>query len=256
MIDLHCHYLPFVDDGAQSLEEALALARAAVANGIRHAALTPHVHPGRYENTLDSLRPGFEAFRRLLKSSGVPLEIHLAGEVRLLPESLELLARDQLPVLGRWDEFRVVLLEFPHEQIPAGSLKAIVYLRERGILPLIAHPERNKQVMQNFRRIEPFVKEGCLLQITAGSVGGMFGAPAQTTADRLLSAGWVTVMATDAHNLEHRPPVLAQGRRVIEHFYGAEAATLLTETNPGRILQIDPAAPPAMATPAAASIPG
>ena len=236
MIDLHCHYLPFVDDGADSLEEALALARAAVANGIRHAALTPHVHPGRYENTLSGLKPRFDAFCRLLDSAHVPLQLHLAGEVRLLPESLTLLDEHEVPMLGTWNDQRVMLLEFPHEQIPPGSLKAVAYLRERGVLPMIAHPERNKHVMNNWRLIEPFVHEGCLLQLTAGSVGGMFGVPAQRTADRLLAAGWVTVMATDAHNLEHRPPVLAQGRRVIEHFYGSDAARLLTEINPAKIL--------------------
>jgi protein-tyrosine phosphatase len=236
MIDLHCHYLPAVDDGAQSIDEAVALARAAVANGIRHAVLTPHVHPGRYENTFSSLMPRFEAFRALLAAAEVALDVRLGGEVRLLPESLALLAENELPYVGDWDGDKVVLLEFPPGQIPAGSLNAVAYLRARGVLPMIAHPERNKEVMRSWRRIAPFVKEGCLLQVTAASVCGMFGEAVRVTSEQLLAAGWVSVVATDAHNLEHRPPMLAEARRVIEQRYGAPAAALLTEGNPGRIV--------------------
>ena len=235
MIDLHCHYLPGIDDGAQTLDEALALARAAVANGIRQAVLTPHIHPGRYENILSSLQPRFEAFCAALQAAEIPLKVHLGGEVRLLPEMLGLLEEGELPTLGRWENNRVVLLEFPPDQIPVGSIKAVAYLRERGVIPMIAHPERNKDVMRNWRKMEPFAKEGCLLQLTSASVCGFFGKAVQETSERLLSAGWVTVLATDAHNLEHRPPVLAEGRRAIEARHGAEAAALLTEVNPALI---------------------
>ncbi|MBA2351776.1 MAG: capsular biosynthesis protein [Burkholderiales bacterium] len=235
MIDLHCHYLSAVDDGAQNAAEALALARASVANGITHAVLTPHVHPGRYENTLSSLTPRFAAFRNLLQSAQVPLVTRLGGEVRLSAESLELLAENELPFIGDWEGNKVVLLEFPPGQIPAGAINAVGYLRARGILPMIAHPERNKDVMRDWRKIEPFVKEGCLLQITAASVCGMFGEAIQATAEQVLAAGWVCVVATDAHNLEHRPPVLAEARAMVQQRYGDALATLLTEVNPGRI---------------------
>jgi len=236
MIDLHCHYLPAVDDGAQSLDEAVALARAAVANGIRHAVLTPHVHPGRYENTFSSLVPHFEAFSDMLVALEVPLRVQLGGEVRLVPESLTLLEENELPHVGDWNGDKVVLLEFPPGQIPVGSLNAVAYLRARGVLPMLAHPERNKDVMRSWRKIEPFVKEGCLLQVTAASVCGVFGEAVRVTAERLLAAGWVSVVATDAHNLEHRPPMLAEARQVIAQRHGAEAALQLTEGNPGRIV--------------------
>lgn len=230
-----------MDDGAQDAAEAVALARAAVANGISHAVLTPHVHPGRYENTLSSLTPHFEAFQELLRSAGVPLVIRLGGEVRLTAESLALLAENEMPSIGDWEGNKVVLLEFPAGQIPAGAINAVGFLLAKGMLPMIAHPERNKDVMRDWQKIEPFVKEGCLLQITAASVCGMFGNAPRLSAEELLAAGWVSVVATDAHNLKHRPPVLAEARAIIQKRYGATAAALLTLVNPGRIVGLAPA---------------
>lgn len=236
MIDLHCHYLPFVDDGAATLDEAVALATAAVANGIRHAVLTPHVYPGQWDNTATSLRAPFAAFHRMIETSGLPLGLSLGGEVRLLPECLEMAARGELPTLGGWDDDRVVLLEFPDSHVPAGADKATDFLRARGYRPMIAHPERNKDVMRDPRKLLPFLQQGCLVQLTAASVAGLFGAPALKSALQLLDAGVVTVIASDAHNLAHRPPRMAEARRAIVQRYGEAAAVLLTETNPGRVV--------------------
>jgi protein-tyrosine phosphatase len=243
VIDLHCHYLPFVDDGADSLEAAIALATASAVDGIRHAVLTPHVFPGQWDNTRSSLAAGFEAFRTALKTSNLPLEVTLGGEVRLLPESLELAERDELPTLGVWDGLRVVLLELPDAHIPAGTYNAVAYLMTRGYRPMIAHPERNKDVMRDPRRIMPLVKQGCLLQLTAASVTGQFGKPALKTSLALLDAGVVTAVASDAHNLTHRPPRMSMAREVLAVRYGVDAAMTLTEFNPGRIIGMLPDEP-------------
>ncbi|HMN79433.1 MAG TPA: hypothetical protein PKA20_05830 [Burkholderiaceae bacterium] len=237
MIDLHCHYLPGVDDGAQTMDEGLALARAAMDNGIREAVLTPHIHPGQFDNTRSTLEPVFFEFRQRLLEEGIALEVSLGSEVRLLPESMELLTRGELPILGQWGRQLALLVELPHEQVPAGSLEALCYLRRRGIMPVLAHPERNKDVMRDWRRLQPFVESGaCQLQLTAGSVIGAFGKPAQQTARALLDAGWVSLIATDAHNLRSRPPLLREAREAVTGWYGEEAAKLLTEVHPRRLL--------------------
>ncbi len=236
MIDLHCHYMPGVDDGADTLDDGLALAAAASADGIRHAVLTPHVFPGRWNNTASSLAAGFEAFRTALSTSGLAFDVSLGGEVHLLPESLELAERNELPTLGHWCGDRVLLLELPDAQIPVGTDKAVAFLRLRGYLPMIAHPERNKEVMRDWRKVLPLVAQGCLLQLTAASVAGLFGPKALASALQLLDAGVVTVIASDAHNLEHRPPRMRAARSAIAARYGESAAALLTETNPGTIL--------------------
>lgn len=236
MIDLHCHFLPGVDDGARTLKEALALSAASVANGIAHAVVTPHVHPGIFENRLSTLLPVFVEYQKALKEAGIGLEVSLGGEVRLHPDAFDLLAADDLPVIGKLDGDRIVLLEFPDSQIPAGALAACRAFADRGVRLLIAHPERNKEVMHRPGRIKPFVDAGCLLQLTAASVIGRFGKLALDTAHRLLSAGLVAAVATDSHNLAHRPPVLREAREAITRLYGSDLACRLTEELPAAIV--------------------
>jgi protein-tyrosine phosphatase len=251
LIDLHCHYLPFVDDGPDSVQQAVQLVALSLSRGISHAVLTPHVYPGIWDNTLEALQPKFDAFVRLLAQSGLPLSLTLGGEVRLHPECLEMATRGTLPTLGTWEGDRVVLLELPDGNVPVGAEAAVSFLRARGYRPMIAHPERNKDVMADYRRMKPFVDAGCLLQITAASVIGGFGANAQRAALQLLDTGAVTVIATDAHNLAHRPPLLAEARGALLARYGAEVAEALTLTTPARILGIPvearPDTPPAEA---------
>lgn len=236
MIDLHAHLLPGVDDGAQTLDEALMLAQCAANDGIRVLALTPHVHPGRYNNDRPSLQARFEAFRAAIEGAGIPLEIRLAGEVRLGFEALSLLLEERIPFLGTVDGYRVMLLEFPHQGIPVGTEQFIEKMLKLRVRPLIAHPERNKSVMQDPLRLGTFLDAGCWLQLTAGSLAGRFGQPAQKTAEYILRQGWAQVIATDAHNLDHRPPLLAEGARAAAVIVGEKRAKAMVSDFPAQIL--------------------
>jgi protein-tyrosine phosphatase len=241
MIDLHCHYLPFVDDGANSVAEAMELAASAVANGITHAVLTPHVYAGRWENTAVSLAAPFEAFRTMLNSSALPLQLSLGAEVHLLPETLEWARAGLLPALGQWEGANVLLLELPDSHIPAGTLNAVAFLRSLNFVPMLAHPERNKDVMADPRRLKSLVDAGCLVQITAASVIGAFGARAQQCAWQLLEVGCVTAIASDAHNLKHRPPRMWEAREAVAQRLGKDLADRLTNSNPARIVGLSQA---------------
>ena len=236
MIDLHCHYLPGIDDGAQTLEEALDLARAALASGIRTAVMTPHVHPGRYENSAPSIRRLCAAFQRVLVHRDIPLDIRCGGEVRISADILPMLERDQIPFLGTLEGYRVMLLEFPHSHLILGADKLVAWLLARRIRPLIAHPERNKDVMRQVDKVRPFVEMGCMLQLTGASVTGQFGKPAQECAMALIERGWATVVATDAHNLKHRPPSLDLAYQALVKIGGQTFAQDLTERMPARII--------------------
>ncbi len=237
MVDLHCHYLPAVDDGARTLEESLALARAAVANGITTAVLTPHIHPGRYRNTLSTLKAELVTFRAALGEAQVSLATLLGGEVRLTAESLRLLDAGELPILGTHHRRLVVLLEFPHDHLPVGALAAVRHLRKRGIVALIAHPERNRDIMRDWRRLEPFITDqGALAQVTAASLCGEFGKLAREAARRLVAERLVRVVASDAHNLAHRPPMMREARAVLVEEFGERVAQRLTLTHPERIV--------------------
>ncbi len=236
MIDLHCHLLPGIDDGPDTLEESIALARLAVKNGISHAVVTPHIHPGRYTNQRTNLQPHLEAFRSALAQKEIPLQLNLGGEVRLSMESLDLIRQNEVPILGRENGFDIILLEFPHGHILPGSDKLVRHLLERNIRPMIAHPERNKDVLRSLDKILPFLEAGCLLQVTAGSVAGEFGKPAQRRAFEMLERGWVTVLASDAHNIRWRPPELEPGRAAAAQIVGDAAASALVRERPKSIL--------------------
>jgi len=236
LVDIHCHLLPWIDDGAQDLQAGLGLAKASVIGRITTSILTPHVFPGRFDNQLETLRPEFDAFRRAIDSAGIGLTVHLGGEVHLTPESLEMAVDGRAPMLGGWQGARVMLLEFPDGHIPVGAINAVRWLMRAGIVPMIAHPERNKAVMRSPDAIEPFVREGCLLQLTAASVCGGFGRRCFDTAHELLRREQVTAVATDAHNLRFRPPVLIDAWCALRDTYDADLASLLCATQPAAIV--------------------
>ena len=240
MIDLHCHYLPGIDDGAQTLEESLDLARAAVAAGITTAVMTPHVHPGRYENNGSSIARLCAAFQRVLAHKQIPLEIRPGGEVRISADIIQMVEDEEIPFLGYADGYRIMLLEFPHSHLLLGADKLVRWLLARRIKPLIAHPERNKEVMRSVDKIAPFVESGCLLQLTGGSIIGQFGKPAQECARVLLERGWVSVVATDAHNLQHRPPNLDLARAALVELGGEALARRLTQDTPAKLIGDEP----------------
>ena len=237
MIDLHCHFLPGIDDGAQSLADGLALAQAAAADGITYSVLTPHIHPGRYENTRSSIEQAFRAFRLALRRAHIPLHVGMAAEVRLSPELVALLSANEVPFLGELDGYRIMLLEFPHTQITPGADKLIQRLLKQRIRPLIAHPERNQDVIRDLSKIEPFVEMGCFLQITAGALVGHFGQAPRRRAMQLLEFDIFKVLATDAHNLDGRRPALRAGMEAAARVIGPQAAHDLVHRNPRMILR-------------------
>ncbi|MDO6512871.1 tyrosine-protein phosphatase [Neptuniibacter sp. 2_MG-2023] len=238
MIDLHCHLLPGIDDGASSMEEALSLARIAADDGITHIVLTPHVHPGRYNNNVQSIKPIFEQFQTALVENDINLSVKAAGEVRLSAEVLAMFANNQLPFLGVWEDKKVMLLELPHSHVPPGSEKLVKWLLDRGVLPMIAHPERNKGIMSDVTKLTPFIELGCLFQLTAMSVSGGFGVEAKRLSDQMLMNGWVTIIASDGHNSDHRPPVLSKAVSAAAELIGDVEARRLVWGNPARIIGV------------------
>jgi protein-tyrosine phosphatase len=235
MVDLHCHFLPAVDDGAESLDEGVALVRAAYANGISRILLTPHIHAGRYDNTRSSLTTRFEAFRRALRAAELPVELALAAEVRCNDEMIGLIERDELPFLLGAHGNKTLLLEMPHSHVPPGVDQLVRWLRKRNIRPLLAHPERNKEFIAYPHRVADLCKAGCLTQVTAAAVIGRFGEKAQATAQWLLDNDLVSVIATDAHNLQHRPPLLREAAHWVAERYGVEHAWRLVGAAPAAL---------------------
>jgi len=236
MIDIHCHLLPGIDDGAVTIEQSVALARHAVADGITHMVLTPHIQPGVYDNDLHSIKQAFDLFQSALIAHGVALNVAMAAEVRICPEILSMLESGTLPLFVGCDGQKTMLLELPHSHVPPGTDQIIRWLMAQGIVVLIAHPERNKDLMRKVSKIESLVDLGCKLQITAGSVAGRFGEQPRSVAEHILKQGWCELLASDAHNLIHRPPQLSDGEKAAATIIGKEEAAKLVRHAPMRIV--------------------
>ena len=237
MIDIHCHLLPGIDDGAQDKETALQMIRLAVDDGTETMVFTPHIHPGRYENTRKNIQQSLQAFQHDLRDADINIQTAAAAEIRISPEIPVMVKNEQLPYIGERDGKRIFLLEFPHSHIPPGSDKLVEWLLVNDIRPMIVHPERNKDVIRDLGRIWPYVSAGCLLQLTAGSVSGQFGEPVRTRSVEMLEKGWVFALASDAHNTDYRPPLLQAGRDAAANVIGEEEASRLVGDNPWSIVK-------------------
>ena len=235
MIDIHCHLLPGIDDGPPTLEAAMALAKALADDGVETVVCTPHVFPGRFENRRSSIADEFENFSTVMAQSGIALKLMWAGEVRLTPEVLDLLARDEVPFLGRMWGRRTLLLEMPDGQIPIGADRFVSHLMTLGIRPVLVHPERNRAVMDKPERLRPLMERGCFTQVTAASVTGHFGERAQLAVEYLLANGWVHAVASDAHNLDGRRPRMSEAARWLGKRHGERVARELTVLGPAAL---------------------
>jgi len=235
MIDLHCHFFPGIDDGPKELSDSIALAKLAVENGITHSVVTPHITPGRYDNDLFTISTAYHAFKQVLVENEIDLNIGMAAEVRLGPEIFILFEEQRLPYLGEFEGKKVLLLEFPHDHIPHGSDKMVKWLFDHNIIPMIAHPERNRDILVKISKLKPFVEAGCLLQLTASSLVGNFGPETEKCARTMLKKGWVTILASDAHNLHKRLPEIEPGRAVVEEMLGKEKSWKMVNDIPWEI---------------------
>ena len=212
LVDIHSHILPGIDDGSPDLDSSLGLAEAAVADGITHALMTPHTLNGKYLNHKKDVIKETADFQKALKENNIPLTIFPSQEVRLngnLPQAL-----DDDDILFCDEDGRYMLLEFPSEDVPTYAKDMTFKLLGRGITPIIVHPER----------LQEFIEQGCLTQITASSYVGVFGKEIEKLADRFVEAGQVATFASDAHTLPKRESRMHDAYEKLEKTQGLDVA--------------------------------
>ncbi len=233
VIDLHSHILPGIDDGAPDLATALAMARAMVADGVTCVACTPHILPGLYQNTGADIRARVDALRLALADAGIPLEIVTGSDNHVVPSFVRDIERGHLLTLA---DTRYVLVEPPHHIMPPQLEFLFSNLLGAGYVPVLTHPERLTWINQQYDVVQRLAGNGVWMQITAGSLLGAFGRSAQRWSERMLDEGIVHILASDAHDLERRPPVLGRARAAAAKRVGAIEASHLVETRPRGIL--------------------
>lgn len=255
MIDLHCHILPGIDDGAPDLETALQMARIAVADGITVTACTPHMMPGCYDNTSEGVRADVVALQGELDAAGIPLRLVTGADVHLVPGLAAGLRDGSKLTLA---DTRYFLFEPPHNTAPPRMADAVFDCMAAGFHPLITHPERLRWIEEHYDLMVQLAQAGAWMQLTAGSVTGRFGKRTQYWAERMLDDGIVHILATDAHNLRNRVPVLSEAVQAVSQRLGAQAAQDMVLTRPLAVLEnaLPASLPPAVGIPRQASRPG
>ena len=251
MIDLHCHMLPSIDDGAADLEVALEMARLAVADGITVTACTPHIMPGVYGNTGPQIRAAIGDFSLALDKAGIKLRLVPGADVHLATDLVAGLRNGQVLTLN---DSRYFLFEPPHHVMPPRLEHAVFDIMTAGYQPVLTHPERLTWIEDHYDVMERLAHAGVWMQITCGSVTGRFGRRPQYWADRMIEEGLVHILATDAHNLRNRSPSMAKSRDMVAERLGEEEALNMVLVRPQGILDnVDPDTlpPPVRGTPAA-----
>jgi len=233
-VDLHCHMLPGIDDGSKNLEQSLAMARLAVADGIRAAVMTPHHLNGVYTNRSADILSAVSTLREALIANGIGLKILPGSELHLVPELPDELAAGHALTLG--NQNRAVLVELPVHTVPMGSELILEQILGLGYTPIIAHPERNSQLRRDPEILAEWVAMGCLGQVTAQSCTGQFGPQVQESARYMVSRGLIHVMASDAHRDRRRIPQLSTGRAQLVEWANERTAELLTEVFPQALI--------------------
>lgn len=238
MIDLHTHILPGVDDGPVTLDEAVAMCRAAAEHGTTGIVATPHQNHDHWPNLdMTLLKQRFDLLRGHVDGL---VELHLGAEIAVSSELLDLLNHQDRGGLATLGETDWLLLEFPPYPVGPSPREIVHEVLTMGFKPLLAHVERVPMLSEDLDLLAILVDLGARTQITADSLSGAWGPRAQRRSTDILAAGLGHVLASDAHNLTSRPPDLHLGRSWVDQTAGAAAAELLTTTNPRAVMDNAP----------------
>ena len=240
MIDIHCHILPDLDDGADSLDEALEMARLAAYGGITDIVATPHFRgePEALEMK-EEIDRRYLQLREALEHWHIPVRLHQGAEILCTPQTPRLAHEGRLPTLGGT---RYVLTEFYFNESFGFMDSCLRQVASAGYIPVVAHPERYDAVQWDPERLWVWEERGFVFQLNKGSVLGTLGSRAEQAAHELLELGLAHLFASDAHNCDRRTPIMDGLYRWTEEFCDPECAYMLLKENPSRILKGEPIA--------------
>lgn len=220
-VDIHCHLIPGIDDGARDWTQSLAMAQMAVADGIQTIICTPHQLGSFAHNRGAEIRRRTTRLQQLLQEHQVPLRVLPGGDVRVEADMISQIRSGEVLTLG--DRGVHVLLELPHElYFPLDDV--LQRLHQLGMQGILSHPERNQGLLHDWSIAEALVDQGCLMQITAGSLHGAFGPASQKLALWMLDYELAHFIASDAHGHLSRRPLLRRAYDLAKERCGVETA--------------------------------
>jgi protein-tyrosine phosphatase len=231
MIDIHSHVLWGLDDGPAAIEHSIAMIQAAAESGTTDIVATPHLNAEyAYQVELTD-----EKIRELCEKTGGIVRIHRGCEFHLNFDNLDHLLESPRTYTISGKQY--LLLECPDQHVGKHAESILSRLLDSGIVPVIAHPERNPVLQQDPSRLEKWVDLGCLAQVTSLSFTGIFGRSAAAASIRLFERGLVHVIASDSHDPEYRHARLDKARAAVSVAYGEDAAEILFVDNPRCIIE-------------------
>lgn len=228
MIDMHTHLLFGVDDGPKTIEESIRIVEKAVQEGITDMIATPHAYSPHFHVSCEEVESQIKLLSDVLQAGGYPVNLHAGQEVRICENLVEKWRANEVLTLAK---SRYLLLELPSQSVPPYAVNTIQALLEEGIIPIIAHPERNRAIAEKPERLERLVRHGALAQITGGSLSGHFGKNVQKLSLQLVEANLIHTYGSDIHNLKTRPLLFNEGLRHLEKKNQSDMVEILLENN-------------------------
>lgn len=226
MIDIHSHILPGIDDGAKTIKDSIEMAKVAVNEGISTIIATPHHRNNQFNNLKTSILTNVNELNTAFKQENIPLTVLPGQEVRIYGEVLEDYYKEEILTLNHT---KYLFIEFPSSSVPRYSERLLYELQTVGIIPIIVHPERNKELQEKPDLLYKLVKNGALTQVTASSVAGYFGKNVKKFSEQLIEYNLTHFIASDAHNIKNRSFKMLEAIEVIEENFGLDFIYLFQE---------------------------
>lgn len=224
LVDLHCHILPGMDDGPQTMGESLEMVQDAVREGIRTIVATPHFIVGEIEYDLDFIKEQVKLLQTKIHEKGLECKILTGSEVYICPELVQVLEKGKLVTIN---ETSYVLVEFPAMEVAEYSIEIVRDLILRGYRPIIAHPERNETLSNHVEVMQRLVDMGCYFQVNSSSIVGKHGSRTQKFAIEMVKKGLVNFISSDGHSMNRRPIRLAEAFATLDRLTRLDISSYL-----------------------------
>jgi len=225
MIDIHCHILPGVDDGAKNVEDSITMAKEAAKEGIHTIVATPHLN-NQYDNRKVEIREKVEELNLNLQAANINVKILPGQEPRIFGEILADFEKGDIQTLN---DSQYLFIEFPSSHVPRYTEKLLFDLQVKGLTPIIVHPERNAELIERPDVLYNLVEKGALTQVTASSLCGYFGKKIKNFSIQLIENNLTHFIASDAHNVINRSFKMEEAFEFIESKFGTDYVYLFKE---------------------------
>lgn len=228
MIDIHSHILPGIDDGAKTEADSIAMAKAAVNEGISAIVATPHHLNGSFNNTRENILTYTIIINNLFEQENIPLKVIPGQETRINGDMIADLEKGELLTINH---SKYLFVELPSNHVPQYTGQMLFDIQVAGYIPVIVHPERNSELIEHPNRLYEFIRKGALSQVTAGSVIGKFGKEIQKVSHQLIQANLTHFIASDAHNTTTRGFWMQEAFEEVKDKYGTDLHYLFLENS-------------------------